>query len=140
MKSKFCSVCKEVKPVEEFNKYTKGKDSLQHYCRVCSNRKRKEWDLEDPERTKGKHLRDTYGISLADYNKMLSSQNHKCAICGKDEVKFHKRLVVDHDHSTGKIRALLCNTCNHGLGNFKDDITSLASATQYLIKHSNERQ
>lgn len=132
---KICHVCKETKPNEDFNKAKKSKDGLQHYCRNCSNYRRKQWDLEDPERTRGKWLRDAYGISLKDYNDMLESQNHKCAICKQDETRFLKKLVVDHCHKTGKVRQLLCNMCNHGIGNFKDDIYLLAEAIKYLTKH-----
>jgi hypothetical protein len=138
MESKFCPICKEDKHVSLFNKSSKAKDKLQHYCRVCSNAKRKEWDLEDPERTRGKWLKDAYGISLETYNEMLEQQNHKCAICNQDETRFHKKLVVDHDHKTGKVRQLLCNMCNHGIGNFKDDVSLMASAIQYIIKHTKE--
>ena len=132
---KRCHVCGVKKEDTLFNKNSKSKDGLQHYCRECSNRKRKEWDLADPERTKGKHLKDTYGISFKDYTDMLEQQNHKCAICGKDETRFLKKLVVDHCHTTGKIRQLLCNFCNHGLGNFQDDPDTMLKAIQYLLKH-----
>ncbi len=133
---KHCPICDTDKEDSEFNKSSKSKDGLQHYCRGCSNAKRKQWDLEDPERTRGKYLRESYGLKLSEYNDMLEAQNHKCAICGQDETRFQKKLVIDHCHDTGKVRQLLCNTCNHGLGNFKDDISLLASAIQYLVKHN----
>lgn len=133
---KQCHVCKETKDTTEFNRCSKSKDGLQHYCRVCSNKKRKEWDLEDPERTKGKYLKEAYGISFKDYTEMLEAQNHKCAICGKDETRFQKKLVVDHCHATGKVRQLLCNFCNHGLGNFLDKPEVMLEAIKYLLKHS----
>ena len=136
MTSKICHVCKESKLFADFNKSAKSKDGLQHYCRACSNKKRKDWDLEDPERTRGKYLRETYGIKLSDYNDMLEAQGHKCAICGQDETRFKKKLVIDHDHSTGAVRQLLCNMCNHGIGNFKDDIDLMANAIKYILKHS----
>ena len=135
MVNKICHICREKKPSSSFNKCRKAKDGLQHYCRDCSNKKRKDWDLEDPERTRGKWLKDAYGISLADYNEMLEGQGHKCAICGQDETRFQKKLVVDHCHKTGKVRQLLCNMCNHGLGNFKDDVSLIAKAILYLEKH-----
>jgi hypothetical protein len=133
--SKVCHICKESKLFTDFNKSSKSKDGLQHYCRVCSNKNRKEWDLADPERTRGKYLRETYGIKLSDYDDMLEAQGHKCAICGQDETRFKKKLVVDHDHATGEVRQLLCNMCNHGIGNFKDDIDLMANAIKYILKH-----
>jgi hypothetical protein len=134
--SKICHLCKESKLFTDFNKSSKSKDGLQHYCRACSNKNRKEWDLADPERTRGKYLRETYGIKLSDYNDMLEAQGHKCAICGQDETRFKKKLVIDHDHATGEVRQLLCNMCNHGIGNFKDDIDLMANAIKYILKHS----
>lgn len=136
MTNKTCHICKETKLFTDFNKNAKSKDGLQHYCRTCSNKKRKDWDLEDPERTRGKYLRETYGIKLSDYDAMLESQGHKCAICGQDETRFKKKLVIDHDHATGEVRQLLCNMCNHGIGNFKDDIDLMANAIKYILKHS----
>jgi hypothetical protein len=134
--SKICHLCKESKLFTDFNKSSKSKDGLQHYCRACSNKNRKEWDLADPERTRGKYLRETYGIKLSDYAAMLEAQGHKCAICGQDETRFKKKLVIDHDHATGEVRQLLCNMCNHGIGNFKDDIDLMANAIKYILKHS----
>ena len=133
---KICAICKQSKEDLEFNKHTKSKDGLQHYCRICSNKTRKQWDLDDPERVRGKYLRETYNISLSQYDEMLAAQNHKCAICGLDETRFQKKLVIDHCHTTGAVRQLLCNMCNHGLGNFKDDVSLLAESIKYLVKHS----
>jgi Recombination endonuclease VII len=62
---------------------------------------------------------------------MAKAQDYKCAICGEE-----KRLVVDHDHATGDIRALLCDDCNKGLGSFKDNPDNLLKAAYYLEKHS----
>ena len=82
-----------------------------------------------------------YGITLERYNEMSEKQNAKCAICGNPETAKHnstqtiQRLAVDHCHSTGKIRGLLCQDCNRGIGKFKDDITRLQNAILYLQKH-----
>jgi hypothetical protein len=136
---KKCYVCCEVKEHTEYNKCSKAKDGLQHYCRVCSNKKRKDWDLEDPERTKGKYLRESYGLSFSQYAEMRDNQNNKCAICGEEETRFLKKLVVDHCHSSGEVRKLLCNTCNHGIGNFKDNVELLKKAIGYLENHQTNK-
>jgi hypothetical protein len=76
-----------------------------------------------------------YGMSLSDYQTLLAAQDHKCLICGvahRDE--NGGRLVIDHDHQkdvTG-VRGLLCNTCNLGLGLFKDSPELLKAAAVYL--------
>lgn len=73
---------------------------------------------------------------------MAYDQNAACAICKKFEEMFDKRtnkkkhLCVDHDHKTGKVRGLLCHSCNLGLGKFKDNISSLKTAITYLSKGS----
>ena len=93
-----------------------------------------------------------FGISLETYQKMHVKQNHRCANCDYVALdytdfetwkKYHSTalgkattLAVDHDHDTGKVRELLCNTCNNGLGCFKDDPELLKNAINYLAKHS----
>ena len=76
-------------------------------------------------------LKSRYGITMEDYYKMLEAQNNKCAVC---KIEATKTLDVDHDHNTGKVRGLLCNNCNRGLGHLKDSITNLQNAIDYLDK------
>jgi hypothetical protein len=73
-----------------------------------------------------------YGMSLEAYNDMLESQGGSCAICKTAAGKFQKSLCVDHDHETGEVRGLLCNSCNWGLGYFRDRPRLLAQALVYL--------
>lgn len=79
----------------------------------------------------GKSLIRKYGIDHAEYNAMLDRQDGKCAIC-KDKCKSGKRLCVDHDHATGRVRGLLCSRCNTALGSLDDDTTRLQMAIDYL--------
>jgi hypothetical protein len=83
------------------------------------------------------------GISVDIVRALLEQQDHRCAICGEREEDLrglghmkHTGLVIDHDHTTGKVRGLLCLNCNTGLGQFKDKPTRLQSALSYLYKHS----
>lgn len=77
-----------------------------------------------------------YGITLDDYNKKSEDQNHSCAICHKpSKNQWGAELVVDHCHTTGKIRQLLCDKCNRGLGQFDDNIELFEIAIQYIKKH-----
>lgn len=73
-----------------------------------------------------------YGLTEVLYHKMLKEQNGLCAICKNKP----KRFSIDHCHSTGRVRALLCNNCNAGLGFFKDSPELLVIAEAYLRKHS----
>lgn len=77
---------------------------------------------------KGYQLKKQYGLSLEDFLALQEYQNSSCAICGKVTTK----LYVDHCHTTGKVRGLLCMNCNTGLGHFKDNQTFLAKAIEYL--------
>lgn len=77
-------------------------------------------------------LKRKYNITLEEYNKIFELQNGCCAICGKHQSSLRRSLCVDHNHSTGKIRGLLCDICNHGLGSFYDSINLLESAILYL--------
>lgn len=65
-------------------------------------------------------LMSKYGLTLEDYQRMLEEQNYCCAICGEHESNFSRRLAVDHDHKSGKVRALLCAICNQNLGVYEN--------------------
>lgn len=84
--------------------------------------------------TRDANLRRNYGIGLAEYEQMLEAQGGCCALCGRSDVasKRIEWLCVDHCHSTGKVRKLLCKPCNTGLGCFQDSPTLLAKAITYL--------
>lgn len=87
----------------------------------------------DPLIDRKKFLKLRYGISLDDYNELLLTQGGCCKICKlKAEDNFRGILYVDHCHKTGKIRGLLCDLCNKAIGLFKDDISLLAEAINYL--------
>lgn len=79
------------------------------------------------------------GITVAQYQQMFIDQDNKCAICGKEETKMMKdkivKLMLDHDHKTGKNRELLCHLCNVAIGGFNDNIDLMESAIYYLRKH-----
>lgn len=83
-----------------------------------------------------KHLKNTYGITYEEYLKLLADQKEKCAICGGEGFKIDPRqkikLVIDHCHTTGRVRGMLCHNCNRGLGLFKDSVYNLQKAIDYL--------
>lgn len=75
-----------------------------------------------------------FGITISRLEEMKEEQDNKCAICGNPP---HRRdLHIDHDHKTGKVRALLCHFCNAGLGYFRDDVDRMYLAIEYLMKHN----
>lgn len=85
-------------------------------------------------------LQKVYGISLQEYNALLEQQHGVCAICEKPETQTHKKtkaimnLSVDHDHTTGHVRGLLCKKCNMALGLFQDSRDLLQNADKYLLE------
>ena len=77
-----------------------------------------------------------YGLTDEDVQKLAESQNFQCAIC---ETRNPAQWHIDHCHKTGKVRAILCNKCNVGLGWFLDSSELLIKASKYLIKHNKEK-
>jgi hypothetical protein len=97
----------------------------------------------NPEYYRDYDLRKKYGIGVAEYNEMFAAQNGVCAICKKPESRVDKRanrisnLAIDHCHTTGKVRGLLCHHCNAMLGSSLDSIENLEKGIQYLRRHLN---
>ena len=83
-------------------------------------------------------LGKNYGITIEQYNNILEQQNGGCAICGSKSalIKSHQRLHVDHCHSTGRVRGLLCTNCNQGIGKFNDSEVLLQRAIVYLMRET----
>lgn len=75
-------------------------------------------------------IKKHYGLTVERYQQMLDAQSGVCAICGS--APAGKRLAVDHCHKTGRVRGLLCDMCNHGLGRLQDDTEILRKAITYL--------
>ena len=79
------------------------------------------------------------GISLTQYDKMIVAQGNKCATCASESLIYHvarlSALVIDHNHTTGLVRGLLCNQCNLALGLVHDNIETLAAMIAYLGKY-----
>jgi hypothetical protein len=81
-----------------------------------------------------KAIKKLYNLAIEEYQEMFIKQNGCCAICGKHQSEFKKRLAVDHNHETNEFRGLLCIKCNNGIGCFDDDIELLSNAINYLNK------
>ncbi len=130
--TKRCSRCKEIKSLDSFTFSKIGRKGRYALCRVCTKQsydinKHREWQLKKK-----------YGISLDDYAQMFQDQNGRCAICGTLDTGSTGVFFIDHNHQTGKIRALLCHSCNTGLGYFKENIENLLKAVNYLRLHGEE--
>jgi len=143
---KKCSACHEIKPVGEF---TRGvckpcvsarirKWYEEHPEALARNRQQsRQWQVDNAERCqelrRAHKLKNNFGITVAEYDEILDRQDGVCAICGK-VCATGNRLAVDHNHETGKIRGLLCRSCNQALGAFLDDPDLLMAAVAYLLQ------
>ncbi len=86
---------------------------------------------------KNRQLLHRYGISLVDYKHMLDQQNNACAICKRTVLRKNREyLCIDHDHLKGKVRGLLCDSCNTTIGQFGENRKLMRSASSYLLRHS----
>jgi len=138
---KVCCVCKEELSLDAFNRRKGAKDGYQNICRECSKQKSRDYYQDNQPRLIAKaklrarenHLWERYRITEDDYNWLLLEQDGKCAICHDICLTFDN-LSVDHDSKTGKVRGLLCNNCNTGLGRFRDNVKIMFQAIEYLEK------
>jgi hypothetical protein len=144
---KNCPKCNQTKPLFDFYKDKSKKDGKTAYCKFCSSEKRMKVYCSNPEDEKQKMrerfkanpdkykeyaLKYSYGITLEEYNQMFTAQKGCCKICNTHQTQLKRKLFVDHCHTTGKVRGLLCQPCNTLLGQAKDDLTILQQAIKYL--------
>jgi len=143
---KRCSKCKTEKALIEFSFQNKKTGKLMSHCKSCRNSYNREYRHIDivatrkkdkerykknaerrreyareyrrkyPERTRATNWKVNYGITPEYFYGMLKEQDNKCAICGRDMDDYGKIFCVDHNHKSGKVRGLLCDPCNYGIG------------------------
>lgn len=113
------------------NYYTKNKNEVL--------KRNREKYAANPDRDRDKHLRRKYGITLEQYRQMEAEQGGVCKLCGDPPQRSHRQrlpgggnLVVDHDHTTKRVRGLLCSPCNRALGLLKDNRNLLLKAADYV--------
>ena len=143
---KRCRDCGEVKPFEAFypksgrEQYRNSAAGYSHACKRCTITSTAEYRNNNPKKAKSaddnSRLKRVYGIDLVEYNRMFAAQGGCCAGCKRHQSELKFKLAVDHCHSSGIIRGLLCISCNAALGNVKDDIEILDSLITYLTKFS----
>lgn len=136
--TRLCTGCGVEKPLSAFairQTHRPGKPVSQcTQCKVEYNRKRREQDKTGVYEIERKSkMKKMYGISIGDYDRMLEEQGGGCAICGvKVPSERTKYFTVDHCHTTGKVRGLLCTKCNRALGMFNDNPQRVQNAVNYL--------
>ncbi len=91
----------------------------------------RDWRKANPTKRASYAMKHRYGITHAERDALIVKQKHRCALCRTKDVK---RWHVDHCHSTGRVRGILCPNCNVGLGHFRDQPRLLTRAIDYLKK------
>lgn len=138
---KRCPSCLETKSILEFQNRGTHPPT---YCKPCARKRRTAWTRRqrqtNPEwwQRRQAYMRiwsrrmvcKSYGMTLEDYERLISKQGGKCAICMLEEKG--RKLTIDHDHVTGRVRGLLCRKCNRAIGVFHEDVAILARAIAYL--------
>lgn len=149
---RLCTKCKQ--PGEFYRDITK-KDGIHSVCKLChstrnkarrkvdseyrerSTKKSMEWRLANPEhsrfRVRDSTLKRKYGLTVDDYNKLLESQGGVCQVCKNPPT--NRRLAVDHCHTTGKIRGLLCQACNVSIGKMRESPDLIRRLANYVEDH-----
>jgi hypothetical protein len=131
MPTKICTKCGIEKDIENFYPRKGYKDGHDSWCRDChlevsrdpmQKRKKNEW-----------RMKRLYNLTLEEIDNMLILQEHKCVICHKSLHETYR--CIDHDHKTGKVRGILCRSCNTMLGQVCEDVQVLKDAITYLEMH-----
>lgn len=140
---KRCVDCRQPKPLDEFHRDRMQPDGRVLRCKDCRRIYRADWYARNRDgqiayarawkdrnrdRLPGYGRKYRHGITTEQYDGMVSEQDGRCAICGRDDGD----LRVDHCHDRSVIRGLLCDRCNRGLGFFADDPERLAAAAAYV--------
>jgi hypothetical protein len=145
---KRCKSCEKFKCVDNFYLDKQNKDGHTVDCKVCRGKRVKEWKeahkdqvtataawytKNTEQRRRRYHLKKVYGLTESQYSEMRDRQQGACAICG---IVSQSPLHIDHDHSTGRVRALLCTRCNSMIGYARDSIEMLKKGIEYLEFYS----
>lgn len=152
MKLKTCTKCNTTKFITEFSARKGSADGYRQQCKSCVNAGKaawkkanqevcrnynKQWRKENPKKSAAiaerTYYKQKYGITVKQKEEMIAQQNNCCAIC-QQPFSASKHTCVDHNHQTGDVRGILCTSCNHGLGKFKDSITYMQNAIAYIKK------
>ena len=135
-----CPSCSTWVKLEDYPQEPSRLHGVSGTCKECAYACQKR--TRDMVKDKYFQVEYKYGITKEYYDQLVENQNNKCAICNCEERRMYKNriknLSVDHDHDTGRVRGLLCHSCNSALGFLEDNIDYLLNAVEYLRKHERE--
>lgn len=151
MEFKACTKCKNDVPLNGYYKNKNNKDGLDYSCKSCRKssfskyhsdnlESRKEyqqkWRDSNKEKIKESFIKYRYKVTIEEVNSIFENQGMCCAICGTD-TPTKKGWCIDHCHNTGLVRGVLCSKCNTAIGLLDENIDTMTSAIEYIIKHNN---
>jgi len=129
---KVCSTCKISKELTAFSISRANRDGRQGRCKECDRVRLKQDWVDNKGSRRNSRYKLAYGIDIETYDKMLADQGGCCKLCNTPACDSYSRLSVDHCHTTGSVRGLLCHRCNLAIGQFRDDTDLLERAISYL--------
>lgn len=144
---KKCCSCKIEKLLSEFVKDKSKKDEIRNKCKSCCSLYHKKYASLNKDKMKAyykkiapirrwRRVKEKYGITQNEYEKLLKQQNNKCAICCRiNSKKNTSYLFIDHCHQTNKIRGLLCNDCNLVIGGMGDNYIKVKNYMKNCLKY-----
>jgi hypothetical protein len=124
--TKACTKCGTVGVIGKDFRLRKG--GSQSWCNACHSQVKADWAKTHPENRRKHSLKQNYNLTEEGYNALFTEQKGACAICKKTEVK----LVVDHCHTSGNVRALLCYPCNSFIGKLEIYENQIDAYMQYI--------
>jgi hypothetical protein len=135
---KACTQCGVVKPIHAFSKDRHHVTGHKAACKTCSSLKFKTWRAANIDEVRKndriKHYVRKYGLSTDSAVALVENKVGTCEICRATD-----SLVVDHCHSTGNVRGLICGACNSALGYARENISTLRGLIQYIERHNHEQ-
>jgi len=147
--TKICTKCGVEKTVSEFPLDKRSPGAVRAHCKDCKNEEAREYRARikkyRPEDYKDINFRNNikskYGLTSEQWNEIFSNQNGCCVICGKHQSELDRKLGVEHNHKTKKIRGLACKSCNHLIDVFETDFYGLKNTiSAYLEKCDGEEK
>lgn len=131
--TKICIDCKVEKPLDEFYAHRMMSDGREQKCKIC----RRAYQTNNriargARKNKDYTLRSMYKITIEEYEAFLAAQNYMCKICLASECSTGRNFAVDHNHTTGRVRGLLCSNCNRAVGLLGDHLDNVLRLVDYL--------
>jgi hypothetical protein len=138
-----CKDCGKASARESYRRHAKDRWAKakawreENYERhIAQRREYRAKNRDELNRKKRERRIKAYGLSLEEYQRRLSSQGNRCAICTRKPADGRRKLVIDHCHKTGKVRGLICNECNWAIGLISDNPVIAIRISKYLHKHA----